>query len=68
VTHTIAGAFNSINKITGSVSSGLSNLTMDDEYIKEREKMRANKPKHLGQGLEQAGTSLLTGFTSGISG
>ena len=27
VGHTIAGAFNSINKITGSVSSGLSNLT-----------------------------------------
>ena len=48
VGHTIAGAFNSINKITGSVSSGLSNLTMDEDYIREREKMRATKPKHIG--------------------
>lgn len=40
VQHTIAGAFNSVNKITGSVSSGLQALTMDEDYIKEREKMR----------------------------
>jgi vacuolar protein sorting-associated protein 13A/C len=40
VQHTVAGAFNSLNKITGSVGSGLSSLTMDEEYIKERDKMR----------------------------
>jgi len=33
VSHTIAGAFNSVNKITGSVSSGIASLSMDQEYI-----------------------------------
>lgn len=47
----MAGAFNSLNKITGSVGSGLANLSMDEEYLKKREKMKLKKPKHLGQGF-----------------
>lgn len=62
VTHTISGAFNSVNKITGSLSSGISSLTMDEEYLKEREKMRLQKPKHLGEGLEQGGKAMISGF------
>lgn len=38
VSHTIAGAFSSVNKITGSVGSGLANLTMDEDYLRKREK------------------------------
>jgi len=41
---------------------------MDEDYIREREKMRLQKPKHIGQGLEQAGKSIFEGFTSGITG
>lgn len=41
VTKTISGAFNAVSKMTGSVSSGVAALTMDEEYMKEREKMRA---------------------------
>jgi vacuolar protein sorting-associated protein 13A/C len=48
VSHTVAGAFNSVNKITGSVGSGLANLTMDEEYLRKREKMKMQKPKHIG--------------------
>lgn len=51
VSHTIAGAFNSVNKITGSLGSGLTSLSMDEDYIKQREKMKMQKPKHLGDGL-----------------
>lgn len=51
LTKTISGAFNSISKITGTMSSGLYALSMDDDYIKEREKMRAKKPKHIADGV-----------------
>jgi len=41
VKNTLSGTLNSVNKITGSISSGLSLLCMDDEYLKKREKMKA---------------------------
>lgn len=43
VKNTISGAFNSVNKITGSVSSGLSALCMDDDYLASREKLKSKK-------------------------
>ena len=33
IKNTMAGAFNSVNKITGSLSSGISSLCMDEEYL-----------------------------------
>lgn len=52
IKNTMAGALNSVNKITGSISTGLSALSMDDEYLQQREKMKSKKPKHLVEGLE----------------
>lgn len=51
LTKTISGAFNSVSKITGSVSTGIAALTMDEDYMQEREKMRAKKPKHIVDGV-----------------
>ena len=50
IKNTMAGAFNSVNKITGSLSSGISSLCMDEQYLEQREKMRQKKPKHIGEG------------------
>jgi len=33
----VFGIFNTTTKITGSIGSGLSNLTMDDDYLRERQ-------------------------------
>mmetsp|Transcript_13360 Transcript_13360/g.1955 ORF Transcript_13360/g.1955 Transcript_13360/m.1955 type:complete len:117 (+) Transcript_13360:506-856(+) len=68
LTKTIAGAFNSVSKITGSVSTGIAALTMDEEYMKEREKMRANKPKHIIDGVGQGIVSIFGGIGKGIAG
>lgn len=62
LTKTIAGAFNSVSKITGSVSTGMAALTMDEEYMKEREKMRANKPKHIIDGVGKGVVSIIGGI------
>ena len=66
--HTFAGTFNSIDKITGSLGSGIAFLSFDDEYLAQREKMKLSKPKHVGEGLKHAGLSIFKGFEKGITG
>lgn len=68
VTKTIAGAFNSISKITGTLSSGLTALSMDQNYIKERERQRAKKPKNIVEGFGKGVLSIGTGIFRGLAG
>ena len=35
----VSGTFNSVQKITGSLASGISALSMDDEYLRDRNRM-----------------------------
>jgi len=66
--NTVSGTFNSIGKVTGSLASGLSNLTMDDEYMAQREKSKMRRPKHLGEGVVQGVTSIFKGVGEGVTG
>lgn len=68
IKNTMAGAFNSVNKITGSLSSGISALCMDEEYLLERDRMRSKKPKHIVDGAVQGVTSIFSGVANGITG
>ena len=68
VTHTLAGTLNSLDKITGSLGTGIAALSLDDEYLAQREKMKMVKAKDVGQGLQQAGMSIFKGFEKGITG
>ncbi|KAL4496109.1 hypothetical protein ABPG72_015531 [Tetrahymena utriculariae] len=68
IKNTMAGAFNSVNKITGSLSSGISALCMDEEYLRERDRMRSKRPKHLVDGAVQGVTSIFSGVANGITG
>ncbi|KAL4505260.1 hypothetical protein ABPG72_016327 [Tetrahymena utriculariae] len=68
VRNTMAGAFNSVNKITGSLSSGVSALCMDEEYLQERERMRLKKPQNVVDGTVQGVTSIFSGVAKGITG
>ena len=36
VTNTVAGTFDTVKTITGAVSSGLTQITMDDDYMRDR--------------------------------
>ncbi|EAR98864.2 PH domain protein (macronuclear) [Tetrahymena thermophila SB210] len=68
IKNTMAGAFNSVNKITGSLSSGVSALCMDEEYLQERERKNQIKPKNVLDGATQGITSIVSGVTKGITG
>lgn len=32
----VSGTFNTVSKVTGSVASGISQLSFDDEYLRDR--------------------------------
>lgn len=66
--NTVAGAFYSVNKVTGSISASISLLSMDDEFLENRRISMLKRPNHIIDGLSQAGRSLYNGFSEGISG
>ena len=68
VAHSVGGAFNSISKVTGTVSSGLATLAFDKEFEEHREKERMKKPQNVIQGLEKGGKAIFYGFKEGITG
>lgn len=68
ISNTFVGTFNSLNKISGSIGSGLASLSQDQEFLLEREKIKMQKASNLVQGLNQAGVSIFKGFETGITG
>lgn len=68
LTKGVGGTFGAASKITGSLSKGLSVLSMDDDFIASRRKKGRNKPKHAGDGLADGGMSLASGIFSGVTG
>ena len=66
--NTVAGTFNSVQKITGSFATGISSLSLDDEYLAQREKIKMTKPKHAFDGLGQGMMSIFAGVEKGITG
>ena len=66
--NTSSGLFNSFNKITGSLGSGFVGLTLDEEYIRQRQLMKQQRARNVEQGFQQAGLTLLTGLEKGLTG
>lgn len=48
VKNTLAGVVGSLDKITGSVAKGISALSYDQEYLKQREKLINKQAKNVG--------------------
>ena len=38
VTNTVAGTFDTVKTLTGAVSSGLTQITLDDDYMRDRQR------------------------------
>jgi|JI6StandDraft_1071083.scaffolds.fasta_scaffold04583_9 vacuolar protein sorting-associated protein 13A/C len=68
VAHTVGGAFNSVSKITGTISSGLSLLAFDKNFEAMRETQKMKKPKNIIQGLEKGAKAIYSGFKEGMTG
>lgn len=69
VKKTVFGFSDSISKVTGSVSKGLSVATMDKQFQDRRRMTRArNRPKHALYGVQQGGMALISSLGSGVEG
>ena len=69
VKKTVFGFSDSISKVTGSVSKGLSVATMDKQFQDSRRITRArNRPKHALYGVQQGGMALISSLGSGVEG
>ncbi|KAJ1549197.1 hypothetical protein HK405_008108, partial [Cladochytrium tenue] len=69
VKKTVYGVTDTLSKFTGSVSKGLSVITLDEEYQAKRRLTSArNRPRHAVYGVTAGATSLVTSVASGITG
>jgi len=65
----VFGVFNTTTKITGSIGSGLSNLSMDEQYLRERQaRQMRERPQHIGEGVMLGARDFGMGFFKGITG
>lgn len=69
VKKTVFGFSDSISKVTGSVSKGLSVATLDKQFQDRRRMTRArNRPRHALYGVQQGGMALISSLGSGVEG
>ncbi|CAK68476.1 unnamed protein product (macronuclear) [Paramecium tetraurelia] len=68
VSHTVSGVFNSVKNVVGSISSGLSKVTMDESYQKQRQIQNQQQARNVGSGIQEGSVSLVKGVAGGISG
>jgi hypothetical protein len=69
VKNSVYGLFNTVSKITGSIGKGVSTLSMDEQYMRERqERSVREKPKHVGEGVLLGVRDLGLGIFKGITG
>ena len=68
IAHTIGGALNSVDKVTGAISTGLAFLCFDKDFEEKRQKQKNKKPKNIIQGLEKGAMAVFSGFKEGITG
>lgn len=66
--NTAAGTLNAISKFTGSLASGLTILSNDKTYQRQRNLKKAKKPKGVLEGLESGAQSIGKGVWSGVTG
>ncbi|RDW42663.1 hypothetical protein B0I73DRAFT_150485 [Yarrowia lipolytica] len=69
VKKSVYGVSDSISKVTGSISKGLSVVTMDKSFQNRRRVNKTrNRPKHALFGLTTGASSFFDAFASGIAG
>eukprot|EP00736_Rhodelphis_marinus_P007126 Rmarinus@m.9219 len=68
VKNTVYGLFNATGKLTEAVGKGLATLSMDDDYLRRRNRERVKRPRHAGEGLVDGAEALGKGVFQGITG
>ncbi|CAD8204171.1 unnamed protein product [Paramecium pentaurelia] len=68
VSHTVSGVFNSVKNVVGTISSGLSKVTMDENYQQQRQIQNQQQARNVTSGIQEGSVSLVKGVAGGIAG
>lgn len=66
--HTVGGVAGAASRIAGTLGKGLSYLTFDEDYQKNRRENLLRRPNDFGENLALGGKGLLMGVVEGVSG
>ena len=66
--HTVGGMAGAASRIAGTLGKGLSYLTFDEDYQKNRRETLLRRPTDIGENLAQGGKGLFMGVVEGVSG
>lgn len=66
--HTIYAISNTTTSLTETTARGFAALSMDKDYLAERDRILRERPSHLGQGVVQGAKGLKAGVKHGVSG
>jgi len=67
--NTVQGTFGSVSKLTSSISTGLTILSQDKEYLMQRQQEKAkNRPKDVVDGMSYGFKSFFKSIGKGITG
>lgn len=67
VKNSVNGIFTTASKISGSLGKGLATLSMDSEFVKQREITARRKPKFVGEGIALGIQDFGNGVYKGVS-
>ena len=66
VKHSVHGVFNTVSKISGTISKGVAMMSLDYEYQRQRD--LAVQPRHIGEGFAQGVVGLGMSIYDGVTG
>ena len=66
--NTVAGVFGAGSKLTGTIGAGLGAVSMDREFLTDREIAQSRQPQHLFQGVTLGAHEFGSSVKSGVKG
>ena len=64
----LAGGAVAASQFTGSIGSAMAKLSLDDDFVRARERAHVGRPKNMVDGLLQGGVGLGRGVVEGLTG
>lgn len=68
LSNTFYGVLNTTTKLTQSTARGLATLSLDEEYLQEREHFLREHPNNFLEGVIQGGRAAMVGIQHGVTG
>ncbi|EFA80196.1 vacuolar protein sorting-associated protein 13 family protein [Heterostelium album PN500] len=66
--NSVYGLFNTLSKLSGAMGKGVSVLSFDEQYLRQRQRVHQKKARHVGEGIAFGLKGLGRGLMEGVAG